>query len=288
MKNAIKIFFIISTVIIQCYSSVDTIDDASNTCSRTGNGVITNSTPCYTTPINQTIKFYKVLLCTDQPNLNAGSNSVDLSKCDGVLFDNDNGKIITIEKDVKVGLSDSKIKAATFENTSYPYIVAIIGSTIGLKDSKQFSQSMIGATGNGNYCWTKDIDLSEKTIYYNNWGVDSNKLNWGVECGPTQGTIGTLNMLINDDNGIVSTDPIRGFSRFQFISTNDNLLTSTNSVNNTKLVASFKLASPVKISQSTNSINLNVKITHGDSILMNGGYISAFKVAPFDFDVVVK
>ena len=99
---------------------------------------------CFVTPDTYKLKFYKVGVCTADPDLN------DLTSCQ-MFFESAAG----IEVDVQAGISATfDIPEFTIKEGSYPYLYVQISSKLGMRWQASMSNDVTGATGTGTHCWT--------------------------------------------------------------------------------------------------------------------------------------
>ena len=105
---------------------------------------LTNS--CAVTPDAYKLKFYKVGLCTADPDLN------DLTSCQ-MFFESAAG----IEVDVQKGVSNAfDIPEFTIQPGTYPYLYVQISSKLGMRWQAEFDSNVTGSSGTaGRHCWSK-------------------------------------------------------------------------------------------------------------------------------------
>ena len=101
---------------------------------------------CLITPATYKIVFYKVGVCTADPDLN------DLSSCE-MLFEDAAG--ITV--DIKAGVSSSfDIPEFTITPGTYPFLYVQLSNKLGMKWQGSMSNNVTGSSGAGKYCWTNN------------------------------------------------------------------------------------------------------------------------------------
>ena len=101
---------------------------------------------CTITPATYQIVFYKVGVCTADPDLN------DLSSCE-MLFEDAAG--ITV--DIKAGVSSSfDIPEFTITPGTYPFLYVQLSNKLGMKWQGSMSNNVTGSSGTGKYCWTNN------------------------------------------------------------------------------------------------------------------------------------
>ena len=101
---------------------------------------------CLITPDTYKIVFYKVGVCTADPDLN------DLSSCE-MFFEDAAG--ITV--DIKAGVSSSfDIPEFTITPGTYPFLYVQLSNKLGMKWQGSMSNNVTGSSGTGKYCWTNN------------------------------------------------------------------------------------------------------------------------------------
>ena len=101
---------------------------------------------CLITPATYKIVFYKVGVCTADPDLN------DLSSCE-MFFEDAAG--ITV--DIKAGVSSSfDIPEFTITPGTYPFLYVQLSNKLGMKWQGSMSNNVTGSSGAGKYCWTNN------------------------------------------------------------------------------------------------------------------------------------
>jgi len=101
---------------------------------------------CSITPATYKIVFYKVGVCTADPDLN------DLSSCE-MFFEDAAG--ITV--DIKAGVSSSfDIPEFTITPGTYPFLYVQLSNKLGMKWQGSMSNNVTGSSGTGKYCWTNN------------------------------------------------------------------------------------------------------------------------------------
>ena len=101
---------------------------------------------CTITPDTYKIVFYKVGVCTADPDLN------DLSSCE-MFFEDAAG--ITV--DIKAGVSSTfDIPEFTITPGTYPFLYVQLSNKLGMKWQGSMSNNVTGSSGTGKYCWTNN------------------------------------------------------------------------------------------------------------------------------------
>ena len=101
---------------------------------------------CLITPDTYKIVFYKVGVCTADPDLN------DLSSCE-MFFEDAAG--ITV--DIKAGVSSTfDIPEFTITPGTYPFLYVQLSNKLGMKWQGSMSNNVTGSSGTGKYCWTNN------------------------------------------------------------------------------------------------------------------------------------
>ena len=101
---------------------------------------------CTITPATYQIVFYKVGVCTADPDLN------DLSSCE-MFFEDAAG----ISVDIKAGVSSTfDIPEFTITPGTYPFLYVQLSNKLGMKWQGSMSNNVTGSSGTGKYCWTNN------------------------------------------------------------------------------------------------------------------------------------
>jgi hypothetical protein len=101
---------------------------------------------CTITPATYKIVFYKVGVCTADPDLN------DLSSCE-MFFEDAAG--ITV--DIKAGVNSTfDIPEFTITPGTYPFLYVQLSNKLGMKWQGSMSNNVTGSSGTGKYCWTNN------------------------------------------------------------------------------------------------------------------------------------
>ena len=102
------------------------------------------SSQCSSTPNQYEVTFYKIAICKENPSNN------DLTSCK-YLVNDDSGVTHIITKGIEspMSISDFEIEPGT-----YPYMVVIVSSKLGIKHSFTTTFSVKGLAGAGTNCWT--------------------------------------------------------------------------------------------------------------------------------------
>ena len=156
-------------------------EDADGVITFTGNQ---NDSDCAFAPDENTVKIYKMALCTTVPTRPSTNDTYDVSSCVDVI-DNPDGQDVNLAAGSEMTLSD----VTRPPNGSYSYGYMLMSNNFGIKAKKQFTNTMYTYQdgSSGNYCWTKEA------IAYNS---DSDNSGWTsptmlAECGGSGGTAGT-------------------------------------------------------------------------------------------------
>ena len=126
------------------HDTVTTFDDDGEVDYQAGGTSRKND--CTVTPDAYKLKFYKVGLCTADPDLN------DLTSCQ-MFFESAAG----IEVDVQKGVSNAfDIPEFTIEPGTYPWLYVQISAKLGMRWQAEFSSDVTGKSGTGVHCWSED------------------------------------------------------------------------------------------------------------------------------------
>ena len=126
------------------HDTVTTYDDEGEVEYQAGGN--TRKNDCTVTPDAYKLKFYKVGVCTADPDLN------DLTSCQ-MFFESAAG----IEVDVQKGVSNAfDIPEFTIEPGTYPWLYVQISAKLGMRWQAEFSSAVTGKSGTGVHCWSED------------------------------------------------------------------------------------------------------------------------------------
>jgi len=126
------------------HDTVTTFDDDGEVDYQAGGNARKND--CTVTPDAYKLKFYKVGLCTADPDLN------DLTSCQ-MFFESAAG----IEVDVQKGVSNAfDIPEFTIEPGTYPWLYVQISAKLGMRWQAEFSSAVTGKSSSGVHCWSED------------------------------------------------------------------------------------------------------------------------------------
>ena len=124
--------------------TVTTYDDEGEVEYQAGGSARKND--CTVTPDAYKLKFYKVGVCTADPDLN------DLTSCQ-MFFESAAG----IEVDVQKGVSNAfDIPEFTIEPGTYPWLYVQISANLGMRWQAEFSSDVTGKSGTGVHCWSEN------------------------------------------------------------------------------------------------------------------------------------
>jgi len=103
---------------------------------------------CTVTPDAYKLKFYKVGVCTADPDLN------DLTSCQ-MFFESAAGIVV----DVKKGVSNAfDIPEFTIQPGTYPWLYVQISAKLGMRWQAEFSSAVTGkSSSSGTHCWSEDV-----------------------------------------------------------------------------------------------------------------------------------
>ena len=111
---------------------------------------------CTDTPDEYEITFYKLGICT------ASTTGNDLSSCQFIL-----DSAAGVEHIIKEDASDTmEIPKFAIEPGTYPFMVILVSSKLGIKHEMRTTNDVDGSSGDGNggtYCWTADAGPSSFT-----------------------------------------------------------------------------------------------------------------------------
>jgi hypothetical protein len=140
---------------------------------------------CSDTPEEYEITFYKLGICT------ATTIGNDLSSCQYIVND-DAGITHVIKKNTSGAMAIPKF---AIDPGTYPYMVVVLSSKLGIKHSFQSTNAVDGSSGDGNggtYCWTAVAGPSsytgEETGLSSAHGTIADGATKLIDCGTAAGT----------------------------------------------------------------------------------------------------
>ena len=138
-----------------CIKVGDVITTVSGETPVKDSGAPTTATDqCSDTPDAYRVVFYKLAICT------ADTKTNDLSSCQYII-NSAAGKTIDIEYPASQVLD---IPEFSIDPGTYPYMVAVIGSRLGIKHAWETSSNTGGAgSGEGKFCWTSNTGTTSFT-----------------------------------------------------------------------------------------------------------------------------
>ena len=145
VNSAGAIDMIGSAAELKVHDTVTTYDDEGEVEYQAGGN--TRKNDCTVTPDAYKLKFYKVGVCTADPDLN------DLTSCQ-MFFESAAG----IEVDVKKGVSNAfDIPEFTIDPGTYPWLYVQISAKLGMRWQAEFSSAVTGkSSSSGIHCWSED------------------------------------------------------------------------------------------------------------------------------------
>ena len=252
---------------------------------------------CKEIPDKYKVTFYRLGLCKTDPVLN--ENRLD----DCILFVNSDAGVSHIIEGVGAG---SALDIATADPAilpgSYSYIVLVVSNELQIMHTETFgghlaSQSITGATGSGNVCWT----IAKKTMYSGHRLVAADlvtpepgaakRAQLAMDCGATVGASLDFTSEVFDSLGD-GVDPWNGQILDADFSVrllqSDNLTAATDKDNGSRMLVSFPNESIV-----TNNSKFNIQFKLTDSVSVDLapdlGVIYALKngADPFQVSIVI-
>jgi len=264
---------------------------------------------CHLQPNVQTIRVYKIALCTSKPAAPSYSAAAGLASANcNTLFVNDSGSSTNIVLGAVV-----ELKGGTFTKPptgTYPYLYLEIDPSVGIQSSVQFDKIMADSNGlsTGIYCWS----LNTTTYNYalNNMG----SMPQATSCGsnaPISSAISTTTVIYNSlldasafggsgYNNVLLNLPtsvggLKTLDTFLIGSTGTLAgIETVNTISNVKRVSGIVTLpnGGVTITNSTNSIYLGYNNTKGAQVATQNGTtptrVSKFGNGPFDVSITAE
>ena len=253
---------------------------------------------CMITPDTYKLVFYKVGVCTADPDLN------DLSSCE-MFFEDAAG--ITV--DIKAGVSSSfDIPEFTITPGTYPFLYVQLSNKLGMKWQGSMSNNVTGSSGTGKYCWTNnagfhsmqpqanpgaDPTVTVETAYGTSLAYNAVTVDCGTLAEANAGVIFnyevitrftdaycSANLLANGDKADMQDKEGVGASRGQptisLLTTAD--VFATTCTNSAKIAWTTTLDTAYTITENS-SFGMSIAATAANEIQFNGGSnLEIFKV----------
>ena len=253
---------------------------------------------CTITPATYKIVFYKVGVCTADPDLN------DLSSCE-MFFEDAAG--ITV--DIKAGVSSTfDIPEFTITPGTYPFLYVQLSNKLGMKWQGSMSNNVTGSSGTGKYCWTNntgfhsmaaqsnpgaDPTVTVETAYGTSLAYNAVTVDCGTLAEANAGVIFnyevitrftdaycSANLLANGDKADMQDKEGIGASRGQptisLLTTAD--VFATTCTNSAKIAWTTTLDTAYTITENS-SFEMSIAATAANELRFNGGSnLEIFKV----------
>ena len=250
---------------------------------------------CSQEPDEYKIKFFKVALCSAEPYTTGGGTAPDFTSCTDL---SNTEKEVTLEPGVDKDLIDGEL---VLPLGSYKYLVVIIDNHLKIKHQQKYVLASDGTTaasifgnssGSGAFCWTVAAGITTYTgetydsDYATAQGVTpvasgNGTTNARLKCGSSVSGKGFATEIIDhfgDDDTFVSfmnygeldvaTDTgIAGIELAGNMLQADNTI-ATNEDHSRRIAQIYRYATPVVITENTNSFKLKVTTYSSVSIDM--------------------
>ena len=250
---------------------------------------------CSQEPDEYKIKFFKVALCTAEPYTTGGGTAPDFTSCTDL---SNTEKEVTLEPGVDKDLIDGEL---VLPLGSYKYLVVIIDNHLKIKHEQKYVLASDGTTaasifgnssGSGAFCWTVAAGITTYTgetydsDYATAQGVTpvasgNGTTNARLKCGSSVSGKGFATEIIDhfgDDDTFVSfmnygeldvatETGIAGIELAGNMLQADNTI-ATNEDHSRRIAQIYRYATPVVITENTNSFKLKVTTYSSVSIDM--------------------
>ena len=254
-----------------------------------------NIDACSQEPDEYKIKFFKVTLCTAEPYTTGGGTAPDFTSCNDL---SNTEKEVTLEPGVDKDLIDGEL---VLPLGSYKYLVVIIDNHLKIKHQQKYVLASDGTTaasifgnssGSGAFCWTVAAGITTYTgetydsDYATAQGVTpvasgNGTTNARLKCGSSVSGKGFATEIIDhfgDDATFVSfmnygeldvatETGIAGIELAGNMLQADNTI-ATNEDHSRRIAQIYRYATPVVITENTNSFKLKVTTYSSVSIDM--------------------
>ena len=254
-----------------------------------------NIDACSQEPDEYKIKFFKVALCTAEPYTTGGGTAPDFTSCNDL---SNTEKEVTLEPGVDKDLIDGEL---VLPLGSYKYLVVIIDNHLKIKHQQKYVLASDGTTaasifgnssGSGAFCWTVAAGITTYTgetyddAYETAQGIDpvtsgGTAATARLKCGSSVSGKGFATEIIdhfgedatfvgfmNYGELDVATDTgISGIELAGNMLQADNTI-ATNKNHSRRIAQIYRYATPVVITENTNSFKLKVTTYSSVSIDM--------------------
>ena len=154
---------------------------------------------CNTVPDTYQIEFYRMSLCTSNPDV-AGAAQPDLSTCVDIIAESGSATLVNIQGTDETALPD--IPDFTIPEGSYPYMVARLSAKLGIRHAFEATTAVAYGDSDGDlqapgsYCWSVNNVLTSI----------SNENNESTPFGTVfdAGTVGKSNMECSNTESYMS------------------------------------------------------------------------------------
>ncbi|MDB4096973.1 hypothetical protein N9542_02945 [Methylophilaceae bacterium] len=297
------------------------ISKANATCEMTGEALNTSNgvgTPvndvgdagigdaCSYVPDTYQIEFYRMSLCTENPDV-AGEAQPDLSSCVDMIAETGETTQVNI-----IGTNETVLDVPDFTIPpgTYPYMVARLSSKLGIKHAfeattaVEYGDSDGNIQGPGRYCWTVNNVLTgisnENVLTFFGDLIDAGSADKSnMQCSNTEADMSQAEFSyevvnVNDENGCSGFDEFdgdradagdvgngEGISRMMQSATSS----ATQCGNATSILWTIDLTTPLVVTDTSNFV-LNFRTTDAVSIDFNGGAIANPRIVKVGADPI--
>ena len=250
---------------------------------------------CSQEPDEYKIKFFKVALCSAEPYTTGGGTAPDFTSCTDL---SNTEKEVTLEPGVDKDLIDGEL---VLPLGSYKYLVVIIDNHLKIKHQQKYVLASDGTTaasifgnssGSGAFCWTVAAGITTYTgetydsDYATAQGVTpvasgNGTTNARLKCGSSVSGKGFATEIIDhfgdddtfvgySDYGSITVETDTGIAGIEIAGNMlqaDNTI-ATNEDHSRRIAQIYRYATPVVITENTNSFKLKVTTYSSVSIDM--------------------
>jgi hypothetical protein len=252
---------------------------------------------CKEVPDAYKVTFYRMAMCKANPILN--SNSLD--GCTLLLNDNA-GVEHVIEGTGNSAVLDTSSADTPIANGSYSFLALVLSNALQIKHSDEYiledgnPADILGATGQGQYCWTNDAittftgtlldaDYPAGTIVSPN---PNDRFTLGMDCGSTPGVAQYTTEIIDslgDGPGFVASEV--GYDD-SILLTSNNETTATTAANATRIMVALPITAEVT---SSSQFDLKFTLTRAVSVDLHldidSSEVTAVKNGADPFDIAL-
>ena len=282
LKTLFSLIFIFGSASVYAATPACTV----NADGEVTNNIVAGGNNCYVTPDFAYLPVYKVGICSTTPTYNNY-----LTEC-SFLYDSSTATEVEVVK----GQASKLVGDITLTEGSYQASVLLLGTTIAYKHTQTFSTAQTGSNSSNNdttgtTCVSRTASGNEDDLTSSGGNIDG-----FYECGnntliagkftESSGAYDDTTTTCQINNGVVERSTNSGNLEFTTSSGSTVMCGmsdastleafSNGNSNKTKVLAIQTFTNPVKISPTTTSLEIGLKVTDMLGLENHGGYYNAF------------